>query len=102
MLFGTIPLLVCRREIHLEITRSLCPVLSLNEALLRVIRDRLSKRTFVVKQETKIVLMTSVSWLTVQCREHLECGVAAGRRLIGRGIARTPRRRTQLVYEATE
>ena len=31
-----------------SIIRSLCPVLSLNEALLRVIRDRESKRTIAV------------------------------------------------------
>ena len=30
--------------------------------------------------------MTGVSWLTVQSRDHIECGVVVRRRLIGRSI----------------
>ena len=38
------------------------------------------------EQETSLGLMTDVPWLIVRSREHIECGVVAGRRLIGRSI----------------
>ena len=44
-----------------EIVRSPCRVSSLNEALLRVIRNRVSKRTIVIRPGDKPCLITGVS-----------------------------------------
>ena len=38
------------------------------------------------EQEISLGLMTSVSWLNVRSREHIDCGVIVGRRIIGRSI----------------
>ena len=84
------PHLVCRQDVYLknpvdwelvrgkvrnlnwnEIIRFSCPVLSLNEALLRVIRDGVFKRMIVVKTEISLGLTTSVYWLTVRSRDHI-------------------------------
>ena len=44
-----------------EIIKSPCLESSLNEAMLRVIRDRVSKRTIAVRACINLNLMTSVS-----------------------------------------
>ena len=63
------------------------PVSTLNEALLRVIRNKFPKRTIVARTRgISLGLMTSVAWLTVQSRGHIECGVVVGSRRIGKSI----------------
>ena len=50
------------------------------------------KRTIVVRKgddcgQKGLCSMTDVSWLTVQSsREHIECGIVVGYRLIGKNI----------------
>ena len=98
-----IPHLVCRQEVYFKnsvdwmlvradvkdfnwngIIRSPCPVLSLNEELLRVIRDRVLSGQLLLEQEISLSWMIGVAWLCKISREHIECGVVAGRRLIRR------------------
>ena len=71
-----------------EIIRSFCPVSTLNKALLSIFPNRVPKRMIVVRTGYKLWLMTSVSWLTVRSRGHMECRVVVGvgSMLTGRGI----------------
>ena len=48
-----------------KIIRFPCPASSLNEALLRVLRDRVPKRTIVIRMLIPLVLMTGMSWVTM-------------------------------------
>ena len=68
------------------IIRFICLVSSVNEALLRIIKDRALKGTIAVRTGDKPWLITGVSWLTVRSREHIECVVAVGCNLTGRNI----------------
>ena len=69
-----------------EVTRFPCSVSLLNEALLRTIRDTYSKSTIVVTTGDKPWFDDRWSWLTLGSREHIDCGVVVGRRLIRRSI----------------
>ena len=76
-----------------EIIRSSFRASSLNKALLRVIRDRVPKQTIVGNTivhtgHQSLGFMTCVVWLTVQSREHIECGVVIRRRLSEKSIGR--------------
>ena len=101
-----IPHLVCMPEVYLQnsvdwelvredvedinwnrIFRYPCPVSSLNEALLRGIREFSSGQLWLSgRLYSSLGLMTGAPWLIMQSREHIECGVIAGRRLIGSSI----------------
>ena len=100
-----IPHLVCRLDDYLKNTvdweqvredmkglnwnetiRSPCPVSLLNEALLRVIKNRVPKRTIVVRKGNKPWFDDRCVLLTMQYKRHLECGVVVRYRLIGRSI----------------
>ena len=67
----------------IEFIRSPCPVSSLNKGLLRVI----TRYCWVLfpsgrlwsEREISFGMMTGESWLTVQIRDHIECGVVARR-----------------------
>ena len=59
-------------------------VSTLNKALLRVIRNRVPKRTIVSRREIHLGVMTRVFWLTVRSGGRIEGGVVVGCRLIGR------------------
>ena len=68
------------------IIRFSCPVLSINEALLRDIRDRVPKRTIVVKTSEK-------PWFDDRCvlahlgsKEYIDCRAVVRRKLSGRSI----------------
>ena len=65
-----------------------CPELTLNEALLRVIRNKFPKRTSVVRMGIILGWMTNKSWLTMESRRHIECGVVVGCKLIERSTGR--------------
>ena len=65
--------------------RSSCPVSSLNETLLRVIRDIVSKWTIVVRKGDK-PCFDDRCVLDHSEVEHLEYQVVAGSRLIGESI----------------
>ena len=66
-----------------EIVRFPCPVSSVSEAMLLVLRDRVSKRMIWSEQAISLGLMIGLSWLTVRSKE---CRVAVGRKVIGRSI----------------
>ena len=53
-----------------EVIRSPCPVLSLNEALLRILRDRVPKRTTVVR---KVISLGMVIDLGLINNSHWIC-----------------------------
>ena len=58
----------------------------LNEALLYVIRDIVPKQRIADRTSDWLGLLTDVSWFIGRSREHIECGVVVGRKLIGRSI----------------
>ena len=69
-----------------EIIRSPCQVLSLNKAILRVIRNRVPKGRLWLELEISLGLITGVFSPTTRIREHIECGVVVERKLIGGSI----------------
>ena len=69
-----------------EIIKSPYPASSLNEDCCVFLGTEFLSERLWLERVVSLRLMTGVSWLTVRSKEHIECIVVVGRRLIGRSI----------------